>query len=650
MLETENKKICNGDVISYYKENFINYVAKLPIEDSFKNLIADEEFIADNPIFYLYYPRLFSSAFTELNPKDLDLLCVAGYLYYKSTLFLDSIIDKNSKKGLFLALICQEEATKIMTSIFGLKSSYWSLWNLRRQEYLKAIQIEKKYAETKNNIPFNQYAELADFKAAFGKSAIDSLFVCSGSIHEQEFNRLLTSHSYFSVAFQINDDVMDFREDYRNKQFNIAVKAITDAAPESNAVEELNKLFYIRGHAKTLFTTAIEYLDKALTEVKNIEVPQWTSEITRLKSKFLYSIIEIDTYLKRLHSEIRLSDQKITYPSLPIGISSGILFLKDSQNEQGSWNEYINQGGISDIWSTAYITSKLSEENLKNEFKAEIQNALSFLKTFKPKHLWGYNSTWIGDADTTNFVLLSFFLNNLPDANSILDEWIEYFKEDQGFSTYKNTDHLINSLADEKISDVSRWVGGHQCVSAVAFYYMSLSKKFPLKHAKLDDLFQQRLLVDDAIAAFWWTSNIYTLYYLTKSYAALNKPKIVKAIALKTAELQNEDGSFSDKYGPNFFITALALENLLHEHLSFEKHIHQGIQFLLNNQYTDGSWENSNTLQIPDPATEDTDKHYPVSTHGTSVRAREFNRLFTTVSVLETLISYEKAIASTSTL
>jgi len=330
--------------------------------------------------------------------------------------------------------------------------------------------------------------------------------------------------------------------------------------------------------------------------------------------------------------------------------SFGILFLKDSQNEQGSWNEYINQGGISDIWSTAYITSKLSEENLKNEFKAEIQNALSFLKTFKPKHLWGYNSTWIGDADTTNFVLLSFFLNNLPDANSILDEWIEYFKEDQGFSTYKNTDHLINSLADEKISDVSRWVGGHQCVSAVAFYYMSLSKKFPLKHAKLDDLFQQRLLVDDAIAAFWWTSNIYTLYYLTKSYAALNKPKIVKAIALKTAELQNEDGSFSDKYGPNFFITALALENLLHEHLSFEKHIHQGIQFLLNNQYTDGSWENSNTLQIPDPATEDTDKHYPVSTHGTSVRAREFNRLFTTVSVLETLISYEKAIASTSTL
>lgn len=649
MIATENSELCDKDVASYYKEKFILYVSNLPIEDNFKNLIADEGFIKDNPIFYIYYPKLFSSAFTELDPKNLDLLCIAGYLYYRSTLFLDSIIDKNSKKGLFLALICQEEATKIMTSIFDLDSSYWKFWSLRRQEYLKAIRIEKTFAEGDKKISLDDYSELADFKAAFGKSAIDALFQSSGKKKEREFKKLLLSHKYFSVAFQINDDVLDFKDDCKNGQFNLAVHEINNANPSSNSIEELNKLFYIRGHAKNLFSKAIDYLDKALIEVKDIDVPLWNSEIKKLKKKFIYSIVEIDNYLKRLNSEIRLSKEIVPEQPITDSIEKAINFIKDSQNEDGSWNEYINQGGISDIWSTAFICSKLSENPLKGNFVDQLDRALSFLQKSKHQNIWGYNSSWVGDADTTNFVLISFLNNSIPIDDSILNEWIQYYKNEQGFSTYKDQEKLITSLSDDNISNVTTWTSGHQCVSAVSFYFLTISKKFPVEQRILNDLFKKNLF-SNSIESFWWTSNVYTLYFLIKSFALLDEKSIVKHIAEKTAEIQNNDGSFSDKYGPNFFITALALVILMQSFEDFENEIDKGISFLLNNQYSDGSWENSNALQIPDPAVKENEKFYPVNTHGTSVRAREFNRLFTTVSIMESLTIYEKKITSTPTI
>ena len=50
----------------------------------------------------------------------------------------------------------------------------------------------------------------------------------------------------------------------------------------------------------------------------------------------------------------------------------------------------------------------------------------------------------------------------------------------------------------------------------------------------------------------------------------------------------------------------------------------------------------SHSLQIPNPTSKMPSGQYPVATFGTSVRAKEFNRLFSTVSNLTGLIAYEK--------
>ena len=70
-------------------------------------------------------------------------------------------------------LALQEETIKILTSIYGYKSSFWELWQQRKEEYFKAIQTEKHLLTTPM-VSFEQYSSLADDKSAFGKIAIDS--------------------------------------------------------------------------------------------------------------------------------------------------------------------------------------------------------------------------------------------------------------------------------------------------------------------------------------------------------------------------------------------------------------------------------------------------------------------------------------------
>jgi len=79
--------------------------------------------------------------------------------------------------------VVNKETNKILTSIYGYKSPFWGLWQQRKAEYFKAIQTEKRLLTT-SEVSFEQYSGLADDKSAFGKIAIDSLWVQSNTLTE----------------------------------------------------------------------------------------------------------------------------------------------------------------------------------------------------------------------------------------------------------------------------------------------------------------------------------------------------------------------------------------------------------------------------------------------------------------------------------
>ena len=628
---------------NHYKKVYKSYISKLKISQGFKKILVDDEFISENPSLYLYYPKLFSDVF-KTKKEMLDNLCIAGYLYYISVLNLDRLIDNNKKSSIPLISIAQEESIKLLTHIFGLDSEFWSFWDSRRSEYFKAVTVEKRLV-IQNSISFKAYSNLADSKSAFGKVAIDALHHLSNKKHTVAYNKLIKSHKYFSIAYQINDDVLDFIDDFKNGQFNWAVQALKTNGESLEDIKTAKKIFYLNGYANKLFLKAIECLNKAVQILDGVHVPNWINEIKGLRHKFQTSIIETDNYIEVLTSEVYGSNTFTKNNTVIDSLKIGVEYIKSKQKGDGHWKEYVNQGGISDIWSTAFICSLISDSLfLKVSLVDNLKLGAYFLKRNKIDLLWGYNKTWIEDADTTNFVFITFLLNEVTIDPEAVRRWRGFKIKNGGFSTYKDSDCLLNSLDDNKISNVNGWLQTHQCVTAVAFYFMVLQRKTPFLVLELKCFFS-KFLEQNSITAYWWTSNTYTYYFLAKSYFLLNEYDTVRAILNKVKEKLGTNGAIMDKYGENLFYSGMALEIFLLDPSNFHDEILSLIDFILKNQYEDGSWENSHALQIPDPSLlVPKSNNYPISTHGTSVRAKEYNRLFTTVSILKSLSEYEKKI------
>jgi hypothetical protein len=218
--------------------------------------------------------------------------------------------------------------------------------------------------------------------------------------------------------------------------------------------------------------------------------------------------------------------------------------------------------------------------------------------------------------------------------------WYKFQKINGGFSTYSDEKELIEALDDNNISDTSGWLSVHQCVSAVSLYFLAIHNNENKKFLDLKEYFEN--ILEKNIYSYWWSSEIYTLYYLAKTYHFINEIDKLNIIINKIKLNQNNNGSFSDKYGENMFYTGLALEILLlQETKSLE--IDRTINFLIVNQYTDGSWDNSNALQVPNSRDIiPLDITFPIATYGMNVRAKEFNRLFSTTAILQSLSIYEQ--------
>ena len=88
-----------------------------------------------------------------------------------------------------------------------------------------------------------------------------------------------------------------------------------------------------------------------------------------MKIKFQNSIREIESYLFQLEVDVEKSDVLLKNNNLDNAIENSILYIKKSLiNNQ--WCDFYNQGGISNIWSSSFVLSKIvGENNLKKQSK-----------------------------------------------------------------------------------------------------------------------------------------------------------------------------------------------------------------------------------------------------------------------------------------
>lgn len=453
---------------------------------------------------------------------------------------------------------------------------------------------------------------------------------------------MLRSHDHFSVAYQLNDDILDFIDDYENEQFNWCIHNFDQNIFDEYTIEDCKKIFYLEGYATKIFSQGIGELDKSLILLKESDSSHslWEQHLLKMKIKFQKSIQEIEDYIFHLEVDIEKSDVLIKDNSIEKSLYLGISYIKKSiVNNQ--WYDYYNQGGISNVWATSFILSKIvTIPNFKKIFGSEIDLiSQQLLKLKSNNNMWGYNTSWIDDADTTNFALISLYCSDyLGDFDHT--NWLSYFKS-HFFSTYNNEKYLLKSLDDERITNVAGWCANHLCVSAVSLYYLAVSKKY----SEIRDKLLNNFLLQDLhkITAYWWSDGLYTLYYLFLSYKELGLLSEVEKIQNYVSRRIKED-FFEDSYGKNLFFSALSLEILI-DNPKYINKANQLVSFLVKNQFDDGSWLESNSLCIPHPNdTNPKNENLLIQSFGVGVRSHEFNRLFTTISVLRSLYIWKNQI------
>jgi hypothetical protein len=654
----------SNNILKHKKDEIHKYLREYINIDGLDSLLDDHEFnrYAD---FYNYYPFLFYDAFDNVAIEKISKINIASFLCFKSVVINDELVDSKSniENFEFKKLLCEtfnKEARKLLHNIFDHKSAFWTLWEKRISEIQKTKKLDSKY--TIENITYKEYEEFADGKSAMAKLAIDSLYILSGKKEEKLYYDLLTLQKHYSVSMQLFDDLFDVTEDYENKQFNIATYYLTrrlkkqDINAANISLNELEKYVFLSDIDGLLMRKAIKHLSASNQIAEKYNLKSWLPLLKTYENIFNGIIKGKEEYLCALQSRIikKLKFSNISQVENSVNLIEGTIKLGSEyvqlKHKKGRWLDYKTSAGISDTWATGFI-AYLGKEFLPKDY---YNSAIGFL-TRENSSLWGYKENYINDSDSSNFALLIM----MGAKKRIMQDKIKYLlarqNKDGGFPTY--TDEEVPMLRAEMKYSANKsyagWTQSHVCVSSVSFHLLASlppgieSQRLALLQKFLGNKFQTRKTL-----SYWWTSDIYSIYWCMLSYDMIDDNKLKKNLIKRIDKLVDtyiSNNSVGDAYNHNsIFYSSMLLKILciLFEQnvKTYEGQIETLVSKIVLSQFEDGSWASTNALRLPDTNVTDpaTISSWPESERGCNVRAMEWNSLFTTVVATNAIFHYKR--------
>lgn len=567
---------------------------------------------------YLIFPYLFKKAF-RANETFAEKLCVSGFLYFKYLLAVDELIDNDSpdKKNdgsamtLLKSHIYHEESLKILASLFGKNKTFWELWNKRNNEFLKSIMLDKEYNPA---MTFDTYKMLSITKCAFSKVAVDAYFsrLQPNEQNTKIYNDLIQSIDYFSIARCIQDDLEDFSKDLEFKKNNLGHIYLNEwlTKQEKNIQDQpkelLEKQLFTSETAERMLATSRDYYQKAMDQVADYQhlISDYVKMLENLRNNVNHFKVNIQAYRIDKYVSTLNANAVQKKHALKDAIELSGEYIANMQNNDGSWFEISNMQGLSNVWATGFISSFLAPDN------ESARSAKNFLLNNKQGKLWGYNTDWTFDFDSTTCVLLS--LNNLSEnVDTDVQEWIKGQNASGGFSTYSGDQYNLFSNMGLKKKDVRGWIREHTCVSALAYYFMNALPTRDNYQRQLNSLKNYILSNRNRHGVwkpYWWTSCIYPTSFIVQ--AMLKEEELQEEYLHKAMDFiikqQNTDGSFSCEVLKNksAFYTAMVLDTICVSEKLFSRYRENATSmkdWLLEHQYSNGYFNGSDFLVIPNP-------------------------------------------------
>ncbi|WP_168208827.1 hypothetical protein [Chitinophaga sp. XS-30] len=569
---------------------------------------------------HLIMPVFFFKAFGLKFNSFVQDVSIGGFFYFKYLLCLDLLADQDSlinNKKLSQATLLQshiyhEEAMKILGKLLGGNHAFWATWSIRTKELMASIMQDKQY---NINMSFADYEKLCIRKCSFYKAAVDVFYhkVSSGKNEgaAEIYRDLISLIDHFSIARCIQDDIEDVVKDLQFSKNNICHIELNKSLSERGLffsmcnADNIQSLCIGTGTFEKALDLSIAYYRKALLVCK-----KYSSKLDKLETLLNGMLNTLSLYLVQIKA-YRID--KIIRRGAPAAPSCGkydvhsgrqtaLEYIRDKQFADGSWNDVMNKQGLSNVWATGFIS-------IFNDEPAMLDAAGKFLINNTHNGLWGYNNDWTFDYDSSTCSLIAIAkAGYAPLSSGALGLWAGGQNEDGGFSTYK----LSNTEFVERIGlspgKLKGWCQSQVCVSALAYYFACRYARDEAFVPGLREYLLKNRSDNGLWPSYWWTSEIYATYFVLQGMLyddQVDMSYFDKAVS-QLVRLQKTDGSFACNYtrSGSAFYTALVLDLLCSDTVTREKYtgtVDKSLQWLLDNQFQDGSFPNTNFLAIPNP-------------------------------------------------
>jgi len=242
---------------------------------------------------YYSYPLLFYPYFPDVSLEQLRGLSVCGSYLFDYTLCLDTLLDRSASGdvgALLVSGMLQSEALSALHALFPPGTAFWRHFEAFTDHFTQAVLRERAC----HHCLVTPYSEAAlqfiySGKAAIAKGCIAAM--ASLGSRADLIERLVASHDAFYVAFQLLDDLQDWRVDYRRQHYSYPLtrafslagweaKVESEDRPEPEDVQALIEKTGLVEEVRALVAT---YLDRAAAPLAGLPPSTWAAAIERTR-------------------------------------------------------------------------------------------------------------------------------------------------------------------------------------------------------------------------------------------------------------------------------------------------------------------------------------------------------------------------------
>ncbi len=596
---------------------------------------------------YDCYPYLFLAAFPPIPEEDVLRLSAAGRLFASSFFMYDPIMDRTQTNNFdaihaLRIIAMQSEAFQLLNSLFPATSLFWQHFQQYLSEYANACLQEQLFTTKQKS--FTEYTEdvarqIVIAKNGVARASVAGLAALSGQTHG--WAPLVDSINYFNLAYQMLDDLKDWREDWKvGLPSLLLVRALSDAG-ESVSEAVLARTIYYQGHAQYVLELALQFLEVANKQIDIYPKLPWHDILAGLKRRCHALLTDLERIVAENLQRVQQQPHvQLTFPptdNIFLQLAwSGTSFLL--QQWHSGWGEakhmmyFSKEQGFTasrecltgDVFQRALlgdvlcdVNEVLNDNNLNQVLKYEAQYLLARRDKTKLGG-WRYFPDLPElppDADDLAQVMQLFLRLGK-------EEWVQNFCEYPLSILLTDNSHPDGSFETWIIPKGGRseeqerqalyakiaWgIGADNDVVANLLYALQIYDAH--RFASVIDKGAQYLLGQQTPEGFWQSSWYHGPYYGT--YVCLrfleNTP-YAQTAATKAKQFlcasQLPDGGWGLQQNSDCLNTALALLALNYSLLgaspsaTVKGSVEQGIEYLAQQQKPDGSWPTASLIRM----------------------------------------------------